>query len=422
MKGNSRPFVEHPRLGRLPADWSVLNFREITEPIRNPVNVLPGTTYREIGIRSHGKGIFHKEPLDGAALGDKRVFWVKPECLIFNIVFAWEGAVATTSSAETGMIGSHRFPMHEPHASIADVEFLRRFFQTQLGIRLLGDASPGGAGRNRTLNQRLLADTPVPLPPLPEQRKIAAILSSIDDGIRKSEGVIKQLQVVKEAMMQELLTRGLPGRHMRFKKTEIGEIPEDWEPLSIGNVVSFSGGSQPPKSTFSPDARPGYVRLIQIRDYKTDRYRVYIPSDSTRRFCSADDVMIGRYGPPIFQILRGLEGAYNVALMKAIPNEARLSKDYLYLYLKLEDLFLLIDRLSQRTSGQTGVDVDALRGYRFPLPPLQEQKDIVGCLESMQHSIDAEASILVAQQKAKSALMSALLTGELRVTPDQEAA
>jgi type I restriction enzyme S subunit len=132
--------------------------------------------------------------------------------------------------------------------------------------------------------------------------------------------------------------------------------------------------------------------------------------------------MIGRYGPPIFQILRGLEGAYNVALMKAIPNEARLSKDYLYLYLKLEDLFLLIDRLSQRTSGQTGVDVDALRGYRFPLPPLQEQKDIVGCLESMQHSIDAEASILVAQQKAKSALMSALLTGELRVTPDQEAA
>ena len=60
--------------------------------------------------------------------------------------------------------------------------------------------------------------------PLPEQRKIAAILSSVDDAIEKTQAVIDQVQVVKRGLMQELLTRGLPGRHTRFKQTEIGEI------------------------------------------------------------------------------------------------------------------------------------------------------------------------------------------------------
>ena len=66
--------------------------------------------------------------------------------------------------------------------------------------------------------------------------------------------------------------------------------------------------------------------------------------------------MIGRYGPPIFQILRGIEGAYNVALMKAIPHESVI-KDYLYYTLKREDLFKYIELLSQRSSGQTGIDL-----------------------------------------------------------------
>src|ERR1700722_10578485 len=122
---------------------------------RKAAPVMPETrgTYREIGIRSHGKGIFHKEPVTGATLGSKRVFEVIPNCLVFNIVFAWEGAVAVTSENERGMIASHRFPMFAARENVASVDFLCRFFQTKLGTALLGEASPGGAGRNRTLNQ-----------------------------------------------------------------------------------------------------------------------------------------------------------------------------------------------------------------------------------------------------------------------------
>src|ERR1700728_1938179 len=102
--------------------------------------------------------------------------------------------------------------------------------------------------------------------------------------------------------------------------------------MSLGEICEFVGGSQPPKSTFRSSDGPGLVRLIQIRDYKTDRFRTYIPVELAKRFCTTDDVMIGRYGPPIFQILRGLEGAYNVALMKAVPRDASLDNNYLYYF------------------------------------------------------------------------------------------
>ena len=72
------------------------------------------------------------------------------------------------------------------------------------------------------VSKRAVRGLRVRLPPLPEQRKIAAILSSVDDAIEKTQAVIDQVQVVKRGLMQELLTVGIPGRHTRFKKTEIG--------------------------------------------------------------------------------------------------------------------------------------------------------------------------------------------------------
>jgi type I restriction enzyme S subunit len=77
----------------------------------------------------------------------------------------------------------------------------------------------------------------IPLPPLPEQRKIAVILSSVDDAIDKTQTVIEQTKVLKKGMMQELLTRGIPGRHKKFKKTPIGEIPKEWEVVKLRTIA-----------------------------------------------------------------------------------------------------------------------------------------------------------------------------------------
>jgi type I restriction enzyme, S subunit len=105
------------------------------------------------------------------------------------------------------------------------------------------------------------------------------------------------------------------------------EIPCSWRWVRMDEVVLFVGGSQPPKSTFIYEPRSGYTRLVQIRDFKSDAHMTFVPNERANRPFGEEDVMIGRYGPPVFQILRGLSGTYNVALMKASPKGAALSRE-----------------------------------------------------------------------------------------------
>ena len=94
--------------------WETKPIERVLERRSTAVAVEPDTQYTQIGMRSHGKGIFHKDPVSGKSLGNKRVFWVHPECLVLNIVFAWEQAVGKTTERENGLIASHRFPMYAP--------------------------------------------------------------------------------------------------------------------------------------------------------------------------------------------------------------------------------------------------------------------------------------------------------------------
>lgn len=165
-------------------------------------------------------------------------------------------------------------------------------------------------------------------------------------------------------------------------------MKEGEEEVSLGEVCVFQGGSQPPKSTFIYEPKSGYIRLIQIRDYKSDKHIVYVPKEQAKRFCNSNDIMIGRYGPPVFQILRGKEGAYNVALMKAIPDETRLTNDFLYHFLRSPKIQNYIIRLSSRAAGQSGLNKATIEPYPILLPPLSEQRRIVAILDEAFEGID----------------------------------
>ena len=144
------------------------------------VNVKADQEYIQIGIRSHGKGIFHKDSVLGEELGRKRVFWVVPNVFVVNIVFAWERAIAKTTEHERGLIASHRFPMYMPNTSKIDLDFAVYYFLTNRGVRLLKHASPGGAGRNKTLGQTEFSKAVLHIPSLSTQKKIGALLTLID--------------------------------------------------------------------------------------------------------------------------------------------------------------------------------------------------------------------------------------------------
>lgn len=191
-------------------------------------------------------------------------------------------------------------------------------------------------------------------------------------------------------------------------------VPEGWERREIGENITFSGGAQPPRDHFISEPKDGYIRLIQIRDYKSDKFATYIPKNLARKFCNDDDVMIGRYGPPIFQILRGIEGAYNVALIKATP-KPDVDKSFMFYFLKRDPLLRFIESFQQRTSGQTGIEMDMLKAYPMPLPPLPEQKKIAQILATWDQAITATERLLENSQQRKKGLMQQLLTGKKRL-------
>ena len=159
--------------------------------------------------------------------------------------------------------------------------------------------------------------------------------------------------------------------------------------MTLGSVCRFSGGSQPPKDDFVYDPKKDYIRLIQIRDFKTDNFKTYVKKDSVTKFFESDDVMIARYGPPVFQILRGLSGAYNVALMKAIPDEKKIIKNYLFYYLQNPKIQRFVIANSQRSAGQSGVNTDLLNTYQIGLPSMDLQNQIVEQMDSRLLSIRA---------------------------------
>ena len=167
----------------------------------------------------------------------------------------------------------------------------------------------------------------------------------------------------------------------------------NWPMISLGEVCKFSGGTQPPKDTFISEPREGYIRLLQIRDFKSDANAVYIPKTERYKTCELEDVMIGRYGPPVFQILKGKSGAYNVALIKCIPDLTRLDRTFLFSFLSSNRVQDIVIGLSARVR-QSGVLPDDLSALQIPLPPLEVQKEIVAEIEGYQKVINGARAVL----------------------------
>ncbi|RYZ59759.1 MAG: restriction endonuclease subunit S [Proteobacteria bacterium] len=157
---------------------------DLVEEVKEPVLPERDKIYREIGVRSHGRGIFLKENVTSIDVGNKRVFRVKSGCIVFNVVFAWEGAVALTGDEHVSFIASHRFPQYKLRKDApVTLAYLKEYFESQFGLSELERVSPGGAGRNKTLNKSKLLKIKIPLPDSNQIYKFVTEIDSLRNGI-----------------------------------------------------------------------------------------------------------------------------------------------------------------------------------------------------------------------------------------------
>jgi len=175
--------------------------------VRRRVEPVMGGEYPELGVRSFGRGTFHKPALDFLSVGTKKLYAIEPGDLVFNNVFAWEGAIAVAQPEDAGRVGSHRFITCVPEEHVVTADFLCFYFLTDEGLEQIGQASPGGAGRNRTLGLKKLDAIEVPVPAYGRQ----VWFDRLQAKVREMLDAQADAETEFNAMMPSILDRAFRG-------------------------------------------------------------------------------------------------------------------------------------------------------------------------------------------------------------------
>ncbi len=189
--GNDFPDWEEKALSQV----LEIQVREISKPTEK---------YLALGIRSHMKGTFQKPNFDPESIMMEKLFIVRPNDLIINITFAWEGAVAIAKKEDDGGLVSHRFPTY----TFKDGESTHKYFKHIITLKrfkyMLDLISPGGAGRNRVLSKKEFLKLKWNLPSVEEQLKIADFLDVLDNKIELVAQQIEHTQTFKKGLLQQM--------------------------------------------------------------------------------------------------------------------------------------------------------------------------------------------------------------------------
>lgn len=371
------------------------------------MEVDPNAMYTQIGIRSHGKGLFYKEPVSGAELGNKAVYWIEPDCFILNIVFAWEQAIGKTTAAEVGMIGSHRFPMYRPVKNLVDIDYLIYYFLTKRGTDILEAASPGGAGRNRTLGQDRFLKSKIILPPIEEQRRIAKILSTQDRVIELYDRKIEQLKRFKKGALSRLF----PKPCCNTPEIRFPGFSEPWERRRFKDIFieySEKGHANLPVLTIIQ----GFGTVRRDESDRTLHYdRTYL---SNYKMVNADDFIVH---------LRSFEGGLERATDTGIISPAYytfhgegIDSRFYYSYFR-SSRFIDVELKPHVFGIRDGrsIDIEGMKSIRIPWTTIQEQQTIGSYIENLDRLITLHQRLRDEEIQKKKTLMQLLLTGIVRV-------
>ena len=174
--------------------------------VSNPIRRMPNESYKPIGLKNRGRGIFHKPPSLGADLGDSIFFPVDEGDFVFSGQFAWEGAVAVAGEADQGCIASHRYPIAKCDLELLTPEYLYTFLLSGMGDLLLNHHSRGAAGRNRPLNPRTLLKETIPVPPIHLQREVSALYREELLVRREIEEELALIRELRERQIADVVT------------------------------------------------------------------------------------------------------------------------------------------------------------------------------------------------------------------------
>lgn len=260
------------------------------------------------------------------------------------------------------------------------------------------------------------------IPPIKEQEKIASILSTIDEQIDNVDALIEKNKELKKGLMQTLLTKGIG--HTKFKKTEIGEIPEEWEVSNLTNIVDIKGrvGWKGYTKKDLVEFGPLAIGAMHINsNNKLDLSEpVYLSKkkyeESPEIMVSKDDIILAQRGSLGKVVLIEKEiGEATINPSMVLIKNIKINSRYLYYFLCSEYIQKVIFKETSQTSIPM-ISQEQIGKFKIIIPTIKEQEKIASILSEVDKKIEEYENKKQKLEKLKKGLMQQLLTGMIRVT------
>lgn len=329
---------------------------------------------------------------------------------------------------KSGVIGSTLASILPSEPSRLDKGYL--FYILDSLYKLLNKSKTSGAVPH--VDRTLLLNIPIFLPPPPEQQKISTILSSVDTAIEKTKTVIEQTKIVKKGLMQGLFTKGIPGRHKKFKKTPIGKVPEEWKIVQLGEICTKdtkrSGiqtgpfGSQLTSRDFAESGIPilniGNIQDCYLNVSKLDFIKTTSFNKLSKYTIQEGDLLFSRMATVgrTCVVPKSSEGWIISYHLIRVSLDKALTYPY-FIMLQLSQSKRVLSQIEGTATGGTraGINSEILSKLIIVLPDLKEQKSIASVFLNLNLKIKTNENIINQLNILKSALMQILLTGEVRI-------
>jgi type I restriction enzyme S subunit len=261
----------------------------------------------------------------------------------------------------------------------------------------------------------------IPLPPLPEQQKIAAVLSAVQEAKEKTEAVIAATKALKKSMMKHLFTYGPVSPEetetVSLKETEIGPVPEDWEVVKLGEVAeTYSGGTPSREQKKYFKGKIGWLKSGELNDNNIYLTQEYITEEalkkSSAKYVENNTLLIAMYGATVGKVgLAKAKFTINQAICAVNLNEKLWPEFYFFYFQMIRNKLL-----SMRFGGaQPNVNQQIIKQISLPLPPLPIQQKIASILSAIDAKIEAEENKKKALEELFKSLLHNLMTGKIRV-------
>ncbi len=298
--------------------------------------------------------------------------------------------------------------------------FNSKFLFYQLQNRYIEIRNLAGTDARNGLNLSLLKEIEIVLPRKKEQKKIGEILYNVDEQIEITDNLIEKTKELKKGLMQRLLTKGIG--HSRFKDTEIGRIPEEWQVKRLGEVCEVKGGKRLPKGLQLIDDNNGYpyIRVSDMYMGGINKADIkYLPLEAVEAIknykINSDDLFISVAGTIgiVGEVPEGLDGANLTENADKLCN-IKTNKNFLLWVLQSDIIQGIIDN-EKTTNAQPKLALTRIKEFLLPIPSKKEQAQISLILSSINKQIKQYESKKEKLQELKKGLMQKLLTGSIRV-------